>query len=271
MPNNKPELRTENIPGVINAAMASLGVNTTDLKEGHILLKDFDKYSKWLQGGMQTTPPNGVIDLATYLYAIDEFSKSHQGVKKVAKLLKKKFSDLHEIKGLLFEFRSCIAFYTNHSCVEWSPNDGNMSEADIKVQHKNGATFWVECTSKKEKKARLGNERVIRQDILNSLKDKKDQSRDLAHPRIVAIYFPEQLELVEDGFRERLGRVLKCLFAKDRSYDTISAVTITSHTPIDVKVEPGRETYDTDLVSLSYKNENAKYALPPESINPNGL
>ncbi len=269
MVNWSTKLETKEIPTKVNYLINLLGDCYNNLSYDHFLTPFFDQYSNWMSSYKQTPIPEKVIQLATYAHSLYLFKQDFTNPK-ILKHLIKKLCDKNHIAGLLLEFRSCIHFDGLHKIVKWLPNTGNVSESDIKLVNNQNQIIYVECTSRTPKDSRRIHDNILIRDILNSLRDKRNQSSYQNKPRIIAIFIPEDIDLTRDKFRETLGMKIKERFMKE-DYNQVSAVIIIANTPISINNSNSGFYYDTDLTSLTYPNFKAEYELPKNSINKNGI
>ena len=246
-----------------------MGTCQSALPQSHHLYSHFLEYEEWIASDRPEPIPDQVIALASYSAAIrkqrnqfaDNLHKKH---------LRNRLCDGNLVKGLLNEFMNCIHFDGIHRRATWLANIGQVSEADIRVERQDGHIFYVECTAKNPKQIRARREDVIMTDILASIQRKRFRP-NRCHPVLLAIYFPEELDLIQSGFRTRLGERIHRRFQRPE-YGTISAVAIISHRSPQFAVAGGEiKYYDTDLLSLTYPNPAAFLPLRPGSINPNGI
>lgn len=272
MANWRHILKVQDAPIAINYLKHLLGEEYNSLPSDHELLPLFKAYESWESDGRKREIPDSVIQLATYGEALRYYRGDYHQRKDKNKVVNR-LASKDEVRGLLFEFRSAIHFDGLHKSVQYSPNVGSQSEADLRVSRHDGKTFYVECTARKPKRIRLKKIEIVANDAKNALRNKAKQTRDLNFPRIVAVFIPEEVDLTEPKLREELDRDLKNRFENDKDlYSMVSALVLVAHTSPTVKQQgDGVIYYDTDLNSLTYPNTNATYPLPPSSINPDGL
>ncbi len=270
MANWNKAIRIDEIDLLVRFLRHIMGDRSQRLHSTHYLSPMFQAYDSWSIGGKPNPVPNEVIILATYAQALRSF-RSDFSDHRIQQVVSKRLCAENHVLGLLFEFRSCIHFDKHHRVVRWLPNVGQLSESDLRVHHFNGSIFYVECTSREPKPHRVGCNRVIMADVLNALRKKSRTNPNLNHPRVVSVFFLENLDFKDDELRQELGLKLQSRWASPR-YGSVSALMAISNTPPKV----GRRTktgiyYDTDLLSLSYLNPQADQALPAGSINPEGM
>ncbi len=270
MVNWKNTIQKNDIPIEVNYLKHLMSDCLPKLNNTHYLKNLLSLYETWQQKGMPDPIPNDIILLACHAKSIKSF-RSDYNDPKVRKHLVHKLCNANMVHSILYEFRSCVHFDFHHKRVNWLPNISNVSEADLRIERNDGDIFYVECVSKMAKNQRMDNFDIVKADIKLTLGDKKKQSVNLQFPRLVSIFFPENINLDNMDFRTELGRDLEKLF-EDPEYNVIAAVCIVSNSPPQfVKKKNDFVYYDTDFISLSYPNPNAKYKLRPEAINPGGL
>jgi len=269
MPNFTYQMLTRDLNTEINYLKNNLLRDCwNNLDKDHYLYNFKIEYENWVTR-LPIEIPEKVLTLGTYAKAIKSFRVDFSEERE-ENIVKKKLCDKNHVKGIIFEFLSCIHFAQNNKIVKWLPNLSNISEADLRVHHNNSDFFFVECTTKNDKPKRLFNDFIFIRDIMKSLREKRKQTHHINHPRLVSIYIPEFINTKNSTLFENLERKIKKKFNHDKSYETISAVTIVINTNIQVKTENENIFYDTDLFSWTLPNNNAIFKLPPESINPGG-
>lgn len=270
MANWKKAAQTNEIDVLVNYIRHLMNGNSGGLQPAHYLGAMLNAHSSWVKLGKPTPIPDDVIILAAHAQALRSYRNDYMD-SKIRNVVSKRLCSEDHVQGLLFEFRSCIAFDNIHQSVRWLPNYGNLSESDIRVHHAKGSIFYVECTSKQPKPRRVVDEKTVIADVLKSLRIKSKSCPDPDHPRVVSVFFPEDIDFQRDSFRQKLGEKLLERWNKPQ-YASVSALVVVSNTPVQLNRQAGEIAhYDTDLVSLSYRNPNATELLPPESINANGI
>ncbi len=270
MVNWKSTIQKNDIPIDVNYLKHLMADCLPQLNDTHYLKNLLSLFETWHQKGMPDPIPNDVIELAHHAKSLKSF-RSDYNDSRTKNHLVTKLCDENMVHSILYEFRSCIHFDYHHKSVSWLPNIGNISESDLRIVHRDGSIFYIECSSKNPKTKRMTDYDIVKRDVLLTVRKKRKQSNQLVYPRVISIFFPEDINLDDMPFRKKLGKVIQDKF-KDPSYNTVAAVCIVSNNPPKfIKKNNGFEYYDTNFGSLSYPNPNSTFKLKPKSINSNGL
>jgi len=270
MVNWKNTLYLRDVNTVINYLKNLLGERIDNLESSHDLVKMLKTYNIWHDNGEKKPIPNEILYLASIISTMRKYRNDFSSSIEKKHVINRLVSPEH-VRGLFFEFLSIMHFEGLHKSVRYLPNVGSLSESDLRILRYDGHTFYVECTARKPKPIRITNYNIVKSDAKNALRNKANQSVDLKFPRIIAVFFPEEIDLSDSNFREELGRDLQNRFKKP-VYELVSALVLVAYRKPELrKREDGLEYYNTDSLSLAYPNFNAKYPLPPHSIKRDGL
>jgi hypothetical protein len=204
--------------------------------------------------------PSNVAELANWALMTSIFRKDWEGEQKHHFLarLRKNDSVLH----LLFELVVGLNYYLDGYDPTLIIDNQGGRKPDLILQYSQGHEIYVECARRIPKSERSVDLTVLVNDLIDTLKDKKESKVDWGGPRVVAIHIPEKIDLMDRTLRKTIGKkVYREFMDHEQYYENVNVVVFSG----DRIPEQIGNVSSTDIPCLGFRNiSKTRYQLPSD-------
>ena len=223
----------------------------------------FDKHGRIITADFSEIWANPKItELAFYAVDIRHFDCCWAQDRKTRSRFLKKLAN--EPQSTLFEIFIALQYCFAGYHVGLVPEFKGETTPDIVVSHHQGYVL-VECMNKKRNREREDITDKLIWDLTEGgiYKKIKEQIRDWGLPLILAIKVPEEINWLDKSLEKRLSEeIIKRVYTDlCPEYELISFVSFSSGLDPSLHVNSEGE-FQTDKLTFSFENRNAKYQIP---------
>jgi hypothetical protein len=218
---------------------------------------DFYKWKETRKLLVYIPVPPKVAELANWSLTISIFEKDWNEQKHLF-LTRLRKND--SVKHLLFELIIGLHyFFLGYVPTLVLDNQGGR-KPDLILHYNRTLEVYVECVRRMGKLQRSSDISVLVEDLICTLRDKKESKVDWGGPRIVAIHVPEEIDWKDEGLRKNLGRRINAEFeTHEQDYQNVNIVIFSS----DRILKEIGDVSSTDIPSLFFTNRGkTRYRLP---------